>query len=61
MRRCRSFGRTPCGGIPEIQAAMDRLAGKVKAEEMQRMNDAVDAQHRDVGDVVREWREARGI
>ena len=46
---------------PGIQVASDRLAGKVTAEEMQRMNDAVDAQHRDVGDVVREWRGARGL
>ncbi|RXH55932.1 L-proline glycine betaine binding ABC transporter protein ProX [Granulicella sibirica] len=46
---------------PGIQTAMDRLAGKVSAEEMQRMNDAVDGQHRDVGDVVREWRAARGL
>jgi osmoprotectant transport system substrate-binding protein len=46
---------------PGIQTAMDRLAGKVSAEEMQRMNDAVDAGHRDVGDVVREWRGARGL
>ena len=46
---------------PGIQTAMDRLAGKVSAEEMQRMNDAVDGQHRDVGDVVREWRRARGL
>ncbi len=41
---------------PEIQVAMDRLAGKVTAEEMQAMNEAVDAQHRDAGDVVREFR-----
>ena len=46
---------------PGIQTAVDRLAGKVTAEEMQRMNDAVDAQHRDVGAVVREWRQGRGL
>lgn len=46
---------------PGIQGAMDRLAGRVTAEEMQRMNDAVDAQHRDVGEVVREWRRMRGL
>ncbi|SFS18576.1 osmoprotectant transport system substrate-binding protein [Granulicella pectinivorans] len=46
---------------PGIQVAMDRLAGKATAEEMQGMNDAVDAQHRDVGDVVREWRRGKGL
>jgi osmoprotectant transport system substrate-binding protein len=46
---------------PEIQTALDRLAGKVSAEEVQAMNDAVDAQHRDVGDVVREFRTRKGL
>lgn len=46
---------------PEIQAAMQRLAGQVSADEVQAMNDAVDAQHRDVGDVVREFRRRKGL
>jgi osmoprotectant transport system substrate-binding protein len=46
---------------PEIQVAMDRLAGKVSAEEVQAMNDAVDGKHRDVGDVVREFRARKGL
>jgi osmoprotectant transport system substrate-binding protein len=46
---------------PEIQVALDRLAGKVSAEEVQAMNDAVDTQHRDVGDVVREFRARKGL
>lgn len=46
---------------PGIQVAMDRLAGKATAEEMQGMNDAVDARHRDVGDVVRDWRKGKGL
>jgi len=46
---------------PEIQVAIDRLAGKVSAEEVQAMNDAVDAHHRDVGDVVREFRKTKGL
>lgn len=46
---------------PGIQLAMDRLAGKVTADEVRGMNDAVDAQHRDVGDVVREFRKGRGL
>lgn len=46
---------------PGIQVAMDRLAGKVSAEEVQGMNEAVDGQHRDVGDVVREFRRGKGL
>ena len=48
-------------GHPEIQVALDRLAGRVDASEMQAMNDAVDGQHRDVGDVVREFRRVKGL
>ncbi len=46
---------------PEIQVALDRLAGKVTAEEMQAMNDAVDAKHVDVGDVVRAFRKGKRL
>jgi osmoprotectant transport system substrate-binding protein len=46
---------------PGIQVAMDRLAGKVTADEVRAMNDAVDGQHRDVGDVVREFRRSKGL
>lgn len=46
---------------PEMQVAMDRLAGKVTAEEMRAMNEAVDAEHRDAGDVVREFRQRKGL
>ncbi len=46
---------------PRIQVAMDRLAGKVSEEEVRGMNDAVDGRHRDVGDVVREFRKSKGL
>jgi osmoprotectant transport system substrate-binding protein len=46
---------------PEIQVAMDRLAGKVSAGEMQAMNDAVDGRHEDVGAVVRRFRAGKGL
>jgi osmoprotectant transport system substrate-binding protein len=46
---------------PGIQVAMDRLAGKVSAEEVRAMNYAVDSEHRDVGDVVREFRKGKGL
>lgn len=38
---------------PEIAGALQELAGKVSDAEMQKMNYAVDGQHRDVRDVVR--------
>jgi osmoprotectant transport system substrate-binding protein len=46
---------------PEIQTAIDRLAGKVTAEEMQSMNDAVDGKHQDVGEVIRQFRAGKGL
>jgi osmoprotectant transport system substrate-binding protein len=46
---------------PGIQVAMDRLAGRVSVEEVRGMNDAVDGQHRDVGDVVREFRMKKAL
>jgi osmoprotectant transport system substrate-binding protein len=46
---------------PAIQTAMDRLTGKVSAEEVQALNDAVDGKHRDVGEVVREFRAGKGL
>jgi osmoprotectant transport system substrate-binding protein len=46
---------------PGIQTAMDRLAGKVSAEEIRGMNEAVDGQHRDVAEVVREFRSSKGL
>jgi len=46
---------------PQIAVAMQRLAGKVTADEMRAMNLAVETQHRDVGDVVREFRAKKGL
>jgi len=46
---------------PGIQIAMDRLAGKLSADEVRAMNDAVDREHRDVADVVREFRKEKGL
>jgi osmoprotectant transport system substrate-binding protein len=46
---------------PKIQAAMDKLAGKLTADEVRGMNDAVDGQHRDVAEVVREFRRSKGL
>ncbi len=46
---------------PQIGVAMQRLAGKVSADEMRAMNLAVDSQHRDVAEVVREFRARKGL
>ena len=46
---------------PGMQTALNALAGKVSAEEMQAMNEAVDGQHRDPADVVREFRAKKGL
>ncbi len=46
---------------PEVAQALAALAGKISDEEMQRMNYAVDGQHRDTSEVVREYLRNRGL
>jgi osmoprotectant transport system substrate-binding protein len=46
---------------PQIRTALDALAGKVTADDMRAMNEAVDGQHRDPAVVVREFREKKGL
>lgn len=46
---------------PQIQTALDALAGKVTADDMRAMNEAVDGQHRDPAEVVRAFRAAHGL
>ena len=41
---------------PQIANALHALAGKVTADDMRTMNEAVDGQHRDPAEVVREFR-----
>jgi osmoprotectant transport system substrate-binding protein len=41
---------------PQIAIALNRLAGKITADDMRAMNLAVDAQHRDPAQVVRDFR-----
>ena len=40
---------------PEVAQALAALAGRISDDEMQRLNYAVDGQHRDAKEVVREW------
>jgi osmoprotectant transport system substrate-binding protein len=42
---------------PQIQTALDALAGKISAEDMRTMNEAIDGQHRDPAEVVRQFRQ----
>ena len=46
---------------PAVGAALDDLAGKISADEMRRMNYAVDGEHRDVNEVVREFLRSKGL
>jgi osmoprotectant transport system substrate-binding protein len=49
------------GRHPGMQVAMDRLRGAVTADEVRGMNNAVDGEHRDVAEVVREFRQHKGL
>ena len=46
---------------PEIAHVLADLGGKISDEEMQKMNYAVDAQHRDSQDVVREFLKSKSL
>ena len=46
---------------PQIQLALNALAGKVTADDMRKMNEAVDGQHRDPAGVVSEFRARKGL
>jgi len=46
---------------PQIQSALDALAGKITAADMRDLNEAVDSQHRDPADVVSAFRKTRGL
>jgi osmoprotectant transport system substrate-binding protein len=46
---------------PAIAVALQRLAGKVSADDMRAMNLAVDGEHRDAAEVVRAFRAGHGL
>lgn len=46
---------------PQIRTALNALAGKITADNMRAMNEAVDGQHKDPADVVREFRARNGL
>ena len=46
---------------PQIGVALASLAGRITAEDMRTMNEAVDGEHRDPAEVVREFRQKKGL
>ncbi len=46
---------------PAVGQALAELAGKISAEEMRRMNYAVDGEHRDTRQVARDFLKAKGL
>jgi osmoprotectant transport system substrate-binding protein len=46
---------------PEMRVALQALAGRVTADDMRAMNEAVDGQHRDAAEVVHEFRANKGL
>jgi osmoprotectant transport system substrate-binding protein len=46
---------------PEVLKALEELAGKITAQDMQRMNYAVDGQHRDAREVASEFLKSHGL
>jgi osmoprotectant transport system substrate-binding protein len=46
---------------PEVVQALDALAGRISDDDMRRLNYAVDGEHRDVKEVVREFRRSKGL
>jgi osmoprotectant transport system substrate-binding protein len=46
---------------PQMRTAVAELAGKIDAQEMQAMNEAVDGQHRDPAEVVGKFRAKKGL
>ncbi|HEY0784850.1 MAG TPA: glycine betaine ABC transporter substrate-binding protein [Acidobacteriaceae bacterium] len=46
---------------PQLRPALKDLEGKITADDMRAMNEAVDGEHRDAADVVRAYRLAHGL
>jgi osmoprotectant transport system substrate-binding protein len=47
--------------FPGVRGAIAELAGKISDAEMQKMNYVVDGEHRDIGEVAREFLHAKGL
>ncbi|HEX8073176.1 MAG TPA: glycine betaine ABC transporter substrate-binding protein [Pyrinomonadaceae bacterium] len=53
--------RDPLARTPALRAALERLGNTISTEEMRRLNYEVDGRHRAAADVVREWRQGKGL
>src|SRR5271165_5921615 len=47
--------------LPQLRAVLSELGGKISESDIRRMNYAVDVQHRDAAEVVREFRSSKGL
>jgi len=47
--------------FPQLASVLNELANTISDEEMRRLNYAVDGDHRDVVDVVKDFREKKGL
>jgi glycine betaine/choline ABC-type transport system substrate-binding protein len=46
---------------PGVKSALDELAGQISDDDMRQLNYAVDGQHRDAAEVVKEFRKKKGL
>ncbi len=46
---------------PQLEPAIAQLVGKISAKEMRRLNNLVEGELRDIGEVVREFRRVNGL
>ena len=61
IRLCPSFDARRSGAIQAVREALNELGGKISDQEMRRLNYAVDGEHRDVVEVVREFLRAKHL
>jgi glycine betaine/choline ABC-type transport system substrate-binding protein len=47
--------------FPRLRAVLNELGGKISESDIRKMNYAVDVQHRDAAEVVREFRSSKGL
>ena len=52
---CRLFVRRSFKNVRRREEAFDRLGGRITAEDMRKMNYAVDGEKKDAAEVVREF------
>ena len=55
MTRCRSCGVQTLQRHPEVAAALQKLSGRITADDMRRMNYAVDGEKKDAALVVKNF------